>query len=495
MKRNSSTGHIRLRMWSTLRAVLLTTLVVCHCGAQRDGVSSNGSVVDLNLNEYVHTSHSLQEEGSLERLAENLGLVDRDGKAVALTTTDGTQLEAHITAVQQSSEMIPGSNDTRNFMKYLSVKALYSLIDALKRKDRGESSENLCESTTCQQNSSQPYCTPLDGSCVECLSDQTCENPSFPFCFRNDCKQCMTSFDCLGNRVKKICGSENQSCKECIVDSDCQGKENKKCDPITSTCVQCVDDGDCDVLYPCTLSDGCPPQYCTANNVCSPCTIDSHCAFCPPTPSCGPISLINQARRRPRVGGARSLAQITEETVIPTTCLQCVEDDDCLKFNGTRNFCESSLCSQCRNDTTCPEESPFCVGGNCKKCPNGEDSCPQERNCQSSIDCPADLVPFCGGSLNNSCVECTLNEHCELPNPICGANNTCTQCSEDADCGPPNSFCVNSRCSGCKTDDQCQSPLPKCSIDDATCVQCLSAADCPDEFAGCEPTSRTCVEV
>ena len=122
------------------------------------------------------------------------------------------------------------------------------------------------------------------------------------------------------------------------MDSDCQGKENKKCDPITSTCVQCVDDGDCDVLYPCTLSDGCPPQYCTANNVCSPCTIDSHCAFCPPTPSCGPISLINQARRRPRVGGARSLAQITEETVIPTTCLQCVEDEIVLNSMELETF-------------------------------------------------------------------------------------------------------------------------------------------------------------
>ena len=479
----------------TVLFFLLQTASLTYCRKETRDIQSED-----NLNQIITTELYPVDENSLARLADNLGLVDDEGNIVTLTDEEGMKLEERITPLQLQiglNTSTVSSNETRTapFVKYLVYKSLHELIQALWQKDGGSAPENLCNATTCDQNSTEPYCKPSDGLCAECLSDQTCENPSFPFCQSNDCKQCISSSDCSGNRLKQLCGKQSQNCGECFQDSDCQGKVNKRCDLNTFTCVQCLEDTDCGELYPCTLQGGCPTQYCSATNTCSTCTIDEHCRFCPPTPVCGPISPANQTARRRRVGGSRSLAQLDEDTTIPTACLQCLQDSDCARFNGTRNFCDKSLCSQCRNDTTCPDASPFCVDGNCKKCPNGEDVCTLGKTCQSNKDCPDILVPFCGGTLNDSCVECTTNDHCSLPNPICSLNNTCAQCSQDGDCGPPNSYCVKGRCSECQTDEQCQSPLPRCSIDDATCVQCLSSEDCGSGFAGCDPISRTCVEV
>ena len=488
-------------LWSITCVVVVTT--VSRLAYGRDDVAASlPDRAKTTRNSFTITELYVGEsEGeSVERLAENLGLVDERGNPLALTTSEAAQLEERITAVQQFSNEDTKRNETRNALEYLLVKSLHSLIDMLWRKLAPSGSgkdpqESLCNATSCQQNPLEPYCKPLDGSCAECLSDQTCENPSFPFCMGNNCKQCLSSYDCMSNRIKQVCSPGSQDCRECLNDSDCQGKENKKCDTSTFTCVQCVEDTDCDTLYPCPLPDGCPPRYCSSSNVCSACIIQTHCALCPQTPVCGPISFNNITSRSQRVAGSRRLAQFDPDVAIPTACLQCADDVDCARFNGTRNYCESSLCSQCRNDTSCPSESPFCVGGSCKKCPNGEDSCVQGSTCQSNDDCPNSTVPYCGGIFNNSCVECTLDNHCSLPNPVCSANNTCTQCSQDDDCGPPNSFCVEGRCSGCKTDEQCASPLSKCVQDDGICVQCLSSDDCSGDFAGCEPTSRTCVEV
>lgn len=460
-----------------------------------------------NLNDRIPTDSTNVDAASLERLAENLGLVNDDGVPFALTSEEATQLESQIAAIQHQAEIRDDNPNggERSALEYVTIKVLHSLISRIWNKfgpagDRSE--QGVCENTPCRQNSSLPYCSPLDGFCVECLSDQTCVNPSFPFCKENDCKQCLGQSDCQNNRAKQVCSPETQNCLECLEDSDCKDKDRKKCDTETSTCVQCLEKSDCDTLYPCSVPGAClDDRFCSENNECVSCTIDDHCRFCPPTPVCGPLSVLSNdqiAGRRQKIGGVRSLTQVDENSnIIPTACLQCKEDPDCDKLNGTRNFCEEGLCSQCRNDTICPAESPFCVDGNCKKCPDGSDACPgdQERSCQSSIDCPDDLVPFCGGSLNNSCVECTTNDHCNPPNPVCSTNNTCTQCSIDGDCGPPNSYCVSGRCSGCRTDADCRSPLPKCSLSDATCVQCLSSDDCSSPFPECEALSRTCVEV
>jgi len=451
---------------------------------------------------------------SRDRLAGNLGLVDSSGNPVPLTQDEAIDFESQIAVIRQEQLSTGDTAETRNFGAIAAIKMMYYLIQVIREKLGMHDSNNVspCESSPCTNNGTQPYCSPIDGSCVSCLSDQTCLNPSFPFCSSNSCRQCTSSADCAGNQAKQICDTKGeQICLECVTNDDCKasGNANQFCGD-ANTCVQCLEDRDCfpeyTGEYPCPRNDtSCPALFCSTDNVCVPCTTSRDCEFCPPLRVCGEVNSLvgneTNARSgrgsRSRSGHHRGRNLLFHNIAIPTACLQCAGDIDCIKFNGSRPYCDENRCAQCTVDKPCPNESPYCVDGSCKKCPDGSDSCAQERNCISDAQCPESLVPFCGGQLNNSCVECTKDEHCSLPNPVCGGDNTCTQCVNDSQCGPPNPYCSsNGRCSGCLNDSNCQSPLPKCSVSDGLCVQCLSATDCEGTgLPDCDPSTLRCVEV
>jgi len=100
-----------------------------------------------------------------------------------------------------------------------------------------------CADDSCANDPLAPYCLPLSGECVNCLTDGTCANPSFPFCLQNNCVQCLadrTSGDgsCDANAARTVCGTTGSLrglCVECESNADCTSP-NAVCDG--GTCVQ-----------------------------------------------------------------------------------------------------------------------------------------------------------------------------------------------------------------------------------------------------------------
>ncbi|MEO8181901.1 MAG: hypothetical protein ABI895_23955 [Deltaproteobacteria bacterium] len=106
-------------------------------------------------------------------------------------------------------------------------------------------------------------------------------------------------------------------------------------------------------------------------------------------------------------------------------------------------------------------------------------------------------------------VECNVNKDCPRDRSTC-ARGSCVQCLLDTDCDPRHRACVGNACVECRSADNCAAgqscnsvlnvcapacanegecagpAAPRCSIELALCVQCVSDADCR------EPRSSVC---
>jgi hypothetical protein len=112
--------------------------------------------------------------------------------------------------------------------------------------------ENLCLVASCSSEGSvcveqdkdcgDLLCDESDGSCVECLVDQDCDDVAI--CEDNVCvpeePECTIDADC----VEGFCEPVSQSCVECLSDLDCTDNGTPLCGE-TFSCVQCLDDTDC----------------------------------------------------------------------------------------------------------------------------------------------------------------------------------------------------------------------------------------------------------
>jgi len=104
--------------------------------------------------------------------------------------------------------------------------------------------------------------------------------------------------------------------------------------------------------------------------------------------------------------------------------------------------------------------------------------------CRGSKDCPRDRA-YCA---RGSCVQCLLDADCDRRHPAC-VGNACVECRSAADCGAGQSCnSVLDVCAPeCASEGDCAGPAaPRCSIELALCVQCVSDADCK------EPRNAVC---
>ena len=200
----------------------------------------------------------------------------------------------------------------------------------------------------------------------------------------------------------------------------------------------------------------------------------------------------------------------TTEPAIQDGCHVCVDGFtcqvrspiDCPDFVGARADCpfqyfepswEPDLCrgarcldEPCRTDADCATENGHegalrCVAGNCVDC--WQDSqCLEGQLCRTGrcvdgapSDCPA--APECGGE------GCRLLSTSEVPCPVCVCDSQWSiPCAADDGCRVlshyPYAACVNGRCAGCRTDDDCAT---------GACVppgQCLELSTHPSALYG-----------
>ena len=145
-----------------------------------------------------------------------------------------------------------------------------------------ECQEPCATNNDCRDNT--PFCVPESGRCVECETNQNCDNNE-TCSDQGVCVECSTSTDCGGE--DPICRIEVGRCVECAAASDCPN--SAPC--VDFECVECIDDSDCPVAAPlcdgrnrCGLCDradnrGCaePTPFCDDGDVCAECLEDEDC--------------------------------------------------------------------------------------------------------------------------------------------------------------------------------------------------------------------------
>ncbi len=191
---------------------------------------------------------------------------------------------------------------------------------------------------------------------------------------------------------------------------------------------------------------------------------------------------------------------------------ECLQGDDCPK---TAPFCQGGTCVMCRSASDCPEEKHFCQEGQCVSCRSDSDCLKSEKpQCEGGIcvACQCGLAdkkkPYCYKSSKDrsvECVECTSDEHCEVPTPRCDLKrHRCSPaCEKDVDC-KPHHFCQDGACLECRQHSDCKDPKRpvcvkgqcRCSEDSdcpkdfahcvkGTCIRCRTGEDCPEGFPRC----------
>jgi hypothetical protein len=238
---------------------------------------------------------------------------------------------------------------------------------------------NTCTGRGCRCGSSAPcsgtgtarFCTGSPGSCVECLADGDCTDPTAPLCESNQCVACdgaaNANMRCQAKQAGACAsgGSRKGRCADCDPKDDTGCSGSNQCDPATATCVGCVDDSGCS-----GKNDKCD----TSTQTCVDCTAAGGCADTPATPICN---------------------------VAAEQCDKCTVDAECQAGAGTAG----PLCS---------------LAGTC----NPDDPCTGNGDCTDGIhslclDVSADM------SGENRCRECDPSNYNGCTSGTCGADYIC----------------------------------------------------------------------
>jgi Cys-rich repeat protein len=98
-------------------------------------------------------------------------------------------------------------------------------------------------------------CNTTTGSCVQCLTNQNCQNGQICNPATNACVQCVQSTDC--QQANNVCLPNNTCAHFCTTNAQCTQANRPYCEPTLGACVQCATNGDCN-----------NNQVCSANHTC-----------------------------------------------------------------------------------------------------------------------------------------------------------------------------------------------------------------------------------
>jgi Cys-rich repeat protein len=293
----------------------------------------------------------------------------------------------------------------------------------------------------------KPYCAPVLGACVECLSDDMCQDGFVcnaegeceagcrnerdrcflgRFCIAGvGCVECTADEQCGAGRVCSMnvcvpgCSVTNPTCPQGLV-----------CDVNSGRCVGCVDHGDC-TTPPLALCD-------PSAQTCVECLTHADCTD-PSRPVCDLAS---------------------------HSCVRCVVDANC----PAGNVCRNNTCTPgCSSNQPCPQGQVCSPGGQCVQCVS-------DAQCSGA-------TPRCH-SATNTCVACLPGPGDNCPvGQYCRADFVCERgCKTGADC--PSGVCLaDHSCQGCVDDTQCAAGKV---CQNGTCIDmCGPAAACGTSLDCC----------
>ena len=124
-----------------------------------------------------------------------------------------------------------------------------------------------------------PRCDDPSNTCVACLQNSDCADPTRPVCDRGRCRACAAdteASDCP-DATLPVCATRGVNAGRCVACATGRTAacpmERPACDDPTNTCVTCVGDGDCRAPRPaCVVAMGERASFCAT------CLTDAHCA-------------------------------------------------------------------------------------------------------------------------------------------------------------------------------------------------------------------------
>ncbi len=378
----------------------------------------------------------------------------------------------------------------------------------------------ICQAASCTDGVQNGDETDIDcgGSCPGCSVSEMCG----------------TSADCV---APLVCDPATATCEPCVdsvsgaaVDLGCSAAA-PLCDsaPSPNVCATCLPSAGtalgCDAATPICVGSGAAAMCveCTAAADCddgNDCTTESCTAM-----SCGSASVAAGTMCMGGVCDGMGACETCADTAAPgmtdagcsgmtpacvvsgavAECVECADDADC----GT-GVCDlgTNTCVACRDDNTgagldsgCAMGAPICdLSAGAPECVRCLDDAAGALDVGCDADAPVcddtgaahvclacedtaggdmtDLgcdaaIPVCDDSGPPLCVECTVDDHCDV-GTVCGPASTCVPgCADDSDCAaaPDTPVCdVDARvCVGCDTDDDCTG-ITTCDPDASECT-------------------------
>jgi hypothetical protein len=125
----------------------------------------------------------------------------------------------------------------------------------------------------------------------------------------------------------------------------------------------------------------------------------------------------------------------------PAGLVECRDESACSR---ERPYCTGGNCVQCLVDANCDRGHPACVDNACVEC-RSADNCGPRRACNTALgvcapscngtsDCTGPATPLCSNVLA-VCLQCIQDEDCrDRAKPVCGRGGQCVACAADASC-------------------------------------------------------------
>ncbi|CAH1789195.1 unnamed protein product, partial [Owenia fusiformis] len=312
------------------------------------------------------------------------------------------------------------------------------------------------------------------GRCGECEDENDCDEDEFCGVGRNNGYACIPKKGIMsGCTSDSECDSGHcvdKMCVACVSNNNCNGQQVCK----DNTCITLAEYGG-----KCDSSDFCKLGLVCYMGRCGECENEDDCdkgEFC-------------------GVGRNNGYTCIPKRGIMS----RCLTENEC-----TSGYCVNGVCVTCVDDSHCGELA--CRENTCVKLSELGDTCKEDRNCLSGLEChmgvcssctrdsDCDEGQYCGGDEYSNglmCVDnsqfgsqCKVDKHCDT-HLMC-SDGVCGYCKSDTDC-LSNAYCKGGADKGkecvskkefwaiCEEDTECTSGICR---DDGVCVFCDDTRVC-----------------
>jgi hypothetical protein len=265
--------------------------------------------------------------------------------------------------------------------------------------------EDTPENEIARVESARP-CQPGQAGCAACQADSDCA-PGTPSCSRDPsaidfgrCVECISDEEC-NNPVEASCNQDQETpgfhrCQPCTGNAECQAQSFRlssgasTCRPADGRCVECLAAAECGSFE---------RSACDSSGSCTPCADEIHCSH---------------------IAG-RTLCRVAQPNS-PALCVECLSDSDCTSPSRARCDTSSNTCVPCNADTQCTGKIsqtalPACAlfgprRGQCVQCTGLNASACAGSVCNSALNtCPQNLRENQPGTAAR-CDPCLSDRHC-----------------------------------------------------------------------------------